>query len=268
MSGRPAMAGVVHGGALPQFFEFEAPGDWRAIEFVSDLHLQASQPETFAAFAAYLRATDADAVFLLGDVFEAWVGDDARHDGFEREVLELLQEGAARMALGFMAGNRDFLVGAAMLRDAGLIALPDPTVLRAFGERVLLTHGDALCLDDRDYQRFRAEVRTPEWQARFLALPLVERRALAARMRDASQAHQRMQPATDIDTALAVQWMHEAGAPVLIHGHTHRPGTEALAPGYARWVLSDWDLGATPPRAEVLRLSPRGLARHQPARTA
>ena len=251
-------------GALPQFYEFEAPPEWRSIEFVSDLHLQARQPRTVAAFAAYLRATDADAIFLLGDVFEAWVGDDARHEGFEREVTEMLQEVAVHRALGFMAGNRDFLVGAELLRDCGAIALPDPTVLRAFGERLLLTHGDALCLDDLDYQRFRAEVRAPAWQARFLALPLAERRALAARMRDASQEHQRMQPATDIDSATAVQWMHEAGAPVLVHGHTHRPGTEALAPGYARWVLSDWDLDTRPARAEVLRLSPRGLARRPP----
>lgn len=252
------------GRGLPQFWEFEAPPQWRAIEFVSDLHLQAREPRTAAAFAAYLRASDADAIFLLGDVFEAWIGDDARHEGFERDVMELLQAAAARRALAFMAGNRDFLLGAAMLRDCGAVALPDPTVLRAFGERVLLTHGDALCLADRDYQRFRAEVRTPEWQARFLALPLAERKALAARMRDASRDHQRMQPATDIDTATAVQWMHEAGAPVLVHGHTHRPGTEALAPGHARWVLSDWDLEATPPRAEVLRLSPRGLERRPP----
>lgn len=271
---RPAAVAAEAAPALPQFWEFSAPRDWKAIDFVSDLHLDADRPRTLAAFAAHLRETSADAVFILGDLFEAWVGDDARDAGFEREVLSVLQEGSARRHLAFMAGNRDFLVGTAMLRDAGITALPDPTVLRAFGERVLLTHGDALCLADADYQRFRAMVRSPAWCADFLARPLAERHAMASAMRTASAEHQRMQRPenwADVDAAAAVRWMHESAAPLMVHGHTHRPGGQDLAPGYRREVLSDWELDghdAGPRRAEVLRLSLRGVQRMAPSVTA
>ena len=144
------------------------------------------------------------------------------------------------------------------------MALADPTVLLACGERLLLTHGDALCLEDTAYQRFRAEVRTEHWRSGFLARPLAERRALAAQMRKASQQHQKDQRPenwADIDVGAAVRWMHEAGTPLLVHGHTHRPGTQELAPGFTRAVLSDWELDGSPPRAEVLRLSRQGLQR-------
>jgi len=259
--------------ALPQFWEYTAPHEWRSIDFVSDLHLEAQRPATLAAFAAHLRETTADAVFILGDLFEAWIGDDVRAHGFEHEVLQVLQEGSSRRHLAFMVGNRDFLVGTAMLREAGVTALPDPTVLRAFGERVLLTHGDALCLADVEYQRFRAMVRTPAWVAAALAKPLDERRAIAEGMRHASADHQRLQHPeqwAEIDAGAAVRWMHEAAAPLMIHGHTHRPAGQDLAPGYRREVLSDWALDghdAGPRRAEVMRLSPRGLHRMEPAGT-
>lgn len=253
---------------LPQLHEFEAPRVWRAIDFVSDLHLEAGRPRTLAVFAKHLRSTPAEAVFILGDLFEAWVGDDARFDTFEREVLQVLQEGSARLSLAFMPGNRDFLVGAAMLRDAGITALPDPTVLRAFGERVLLTHGDALCLSDIEYQRFRTMVRSPAWCTQALARPLAERRAIAHQMRHASAEHQRLQRPeswADVDAGAAVRWMHEAAAPLMIHGHTHRPGGHDLAPGYRREVLTDWELdGDGAARAEVMRLSLRGLERLPP----
>lgn len=254
---------------LPQFWEFAAPETWRTVDFISDLHLQADHPRTVEALAAHLRYTPADAVFILGDLFEAWVGDDARHEGFEAGLTELLSDAASRRSLAFMAGNRDFLVGTEMLRDCGIMALADPTVLVACGERLLLTHGDALCLEDTAYQRFRAEVRTERWCRDFLARPLAERRALAARMRDASMAHQRNQGPelwADVDLASAARWMHEAGTPVLVHGHTHRPGNQEIAPGLLRAVLSDWDLDAATPRAEVLRLTRFGLERVAPAR--
>jgi UDP-2,3-diacylglucosamine hydrolase len=163
-----------------------------------------------------------------------------------------------------MAGNRDFLVGAAMLRDCGVVALPDPTVLDAWGERVLLTHGDALCLADTEYQAFREQVRGARWRSDFLAKPLAEREQLARAMRDASQRIQRSKAVpewADVDTAAAVAWMHAAGSRTLIHGHTHRPGRDVLAPGYTRWVLSDWDCDAAPYRAQALRLTRDGLAR-------
>jgi UDP-2,3-diacylglucosamine hydrolase len=252
---------------LPGFRELVAPRDWHRIDLISDLHLQQAEPVTFDAFATYLRTTAADAVLILGDLFEVWVGDDARFEGFDARCTELLQEAASRLSLCFMAGNRDFLVGAEMLQHCGITALPDPSVLVAFGERVLLTHGDALCLADTGYQRVRAELRSEAWRTRMLALPLAQRRAIAAQARNASQAHQaeqnRRQPEgyADVDAASAVQWMHLAAAPVLVHGHTHRPANEELAPGFTRMVLSDWALDHAPPRAEVLRLSTRGFER-------
>jgi UDP-2,3-diacylglucosamine hydrolase len=246
-----------------------APEAWQCIDLLSDLHLSESTPATFEAFAAHLRSTDADAVFILGDLFEVWVGDDARHAGFEARVADVLADAASRRSVAFMAGNRDFLVGGAMLKDCGLMALADPTVIVAFGERVLLTHGDLLCIDDVDYQRFRREVRGEDWQNAFLSRPLAERRALAARLRAQSEAIKRDRPQGDLvdaDTATAVRWMHEAGTPTLVHGHTHRPGTEALAPGFVRHVLSDWDLDtADSPRAQVLRWRRGGLSRISPA---
>lgn len=254
--------------ALPRFWELAAPPQWRTIDFVSDLHLQASHPRTVAAFAAHLLNTTADAVLILGDLFEAWVGDDARDGPFERGIVEVLRQACARRHVGFMAGNRDFLVGHALMQACGMTALADPTVLIAFGERVLLTHGDALCLEDLAYQRFRAEVRTEAWREAFLARPLAERRAIAERMREASRAHQagqREELWADVDPAAAVRWMHEAGAPVMVHGHTHRPGDQVLAPGFLRMVLTDWECDREPARAGVLRLSARGFERVAPA---
>jgi UDP-2,3-diacylglucosamine hydrolase len=257
--------------ALPRFYELAAPREWTAIDFISDLHLGEDTPLTFEAWAAHLRSTPASAVFMLGDLFEVWVGDDARHSGFESRCAEVLADAASRRTLGFMAGNRDFLVGGELLKSCGVIALPDPTVLVAFGERLLLSHGDALCLDDVPYQQFRAQVRSAQWQRDFLAQPLEARRAEARRLRAISEARKQQQsPAdwVDVDIPTAVRWMHEAYTPTLIHGHTHRPTSESLAPGFRREVLSDWDLDhAAIPRAQVLRLRRAGLSRI-PAQTA
>ena len=217
----------------------------------------------------HLADTPADAVFILGDLFEAWVGDDARHEGFEAECTQMLREAARLRPIALMHGNRDFLIGAEWLRDCAISLLPDPTLLIAFGQRVLLTHGDILCVDDVDYQRYRREVRTDEWQATFLARPLAQRRLAAAQMREQSRAHQaRLAPAAwfDVDTAAAAQWLLAAHAPTLLHGHTHRPGEHAVGPGLSRHVLGDWDFdGPGRPRGDVLRLSAQGLARVAPA---
>jgi UDP-2,3-diacylglucosamine hydrolase len=253
--------------ALPTFWEFDAPAEWAAIDFISDLHLSEDSPRTFQAWAEHLQRTSASAVFMLGDLFEVWVGDDARRAGFEARCAEVLAEASTRVALAFMPGNRDFLVGGGMLRDCGVLALSDPTVLVAFDERLLLAHGDALCLDDLEYQRFRTIVRSLEWQRDFLARPLATRRDEACRMRDASEQRKAAQAPdnwVDIDKATAVRWMHEASTPTLIHGHTHRPQHEDLAPGFIREVLSDWDLDHGAPRAQVLRLRRAGLRRIAP----
>lgn len=259
--------------ALPAYYEVQADESWAAIDFVSDLHLNSGQPETLVAWRDYLRRTRADAVFILGDLFEAWPGDDAADSGFEAECVAALEEGAARVQLAFMVGNRDFLVGSRLRQRAAMTALADPTRLMAWNHPVLLTHGDLLCTGDTEYQSFRRLVRSEAWQRQFLALPLSERRAQAQRLREGSQAKAQERLArtgsayTDIDTATAVAWMHQAGCRSLVHGHTHRPGTEVLAPGYTRYVLTDWDLRATRPRAEVLRLTRDGFARLPLTRT-
>jgi UDP-2,3-diacylglucosamine hydrolase len=247
--------------------ELHANAAWQVIDFISDLHLAEDTPRGFNAFAAYLQHTPADAVFILGDLFEAWVGDDARFEGFEARCAAVLKAASEKRHVAFMVGNRDFLLGADMLRACGVQALPDPVVLNAFGERVLLTHGDAWCTTDLDYQRLRSEVRSAAWQAAVLAQPLAQRRVLAQQMRAQSELHQASHtgPWFDVDRTTTIAWMERANTPTLIHGHTHRPGDEILAHGRLRRVLSDWDLDhATESRAEVLRWRPSGFARLSP----
>ena len=251
---------------LPAYFQFATPPSWRAVDLISDLHLCAAMPRTFDAFAAHLLHTTADAVFILGDLFEAWVGDDMGNRGFERRCIEVMAQAASQRQLGFMVGNRDFLAGSALLRQSGAMGLPDPTLLDAWGRPVLLSHGDALCLGDEPYQAFRRQVRSPQWQSDFLARPLAERLQIAADIRRASQTRRQFDGASDadVDTAVAVHWLHAMGARELVHGHTHRPGSNVLAPGYKRHVLSDWDLDQGQ-RAEVLRLTRDGFERLPPA---
>ncbi len=265
-AGAAGPAAEVASRPLPAFFEFQAPTHWAAVDFISDMHLCEAMPRTAEAFEAHLMYTPADAVFVLGDIFEVWVGDDARTRRFESHCVDILAEASSRRVVGLMVGNRDFLLGSAMLRDCGAMALPDPTVLKAWGQRVLLSHGDALCLADRPYQAFRTEVRSPAWQQAFLAKPLDERLALAAQMRQASQERRRFDgdQDADVDVAEAVRWMHAMGTAELVHGHTHRPGSNLLAPGFKRHVLSDWDLDGGGSRAEVLRLNRDGFVRLAP----
>lgn len=256
------------GQGQPAFFEFRTEPHWQAVDFVSDLHLCAALPKTRDALVEHIQSTPADAVVILGDLFEAWVGDDSAEFGFEAESTEMLAECSTRRQLAVMVGNRDFLLGTQWLQWVGAQGLPDPTVLVAWDQRVLLTHGDALCLDDKPYQQFRAQVRGLDWQRGFLARPLAERQELARQMRAASQARQRFDgdlARTDVDAAEAVRWMHLQGAKEMVHGHTHRPGSHTLAPGYRRHVLSDWDID-TQQRAEVLRLTRDGFSRHPPCR--
>ncbi len=250
-------------GGGPVFAQFHADPAWKTIDLLSDVHLHADQPRTFAAWRDHLLGTPADAVLMLGDLFEVWVGDDARHGRFEAECLAVLQAASHQRVLAFLPGNRDFLVGDMLLAEAGVRRLADPTVLLAFGERFLLTHGDALCLADTDYQRFRAEVRGADWQTAFLALPLDERQRQARAMRDASAVRQAAMPAeqwSDVDNGAAAGWLAQANARIMVHGHTHRPALHALPGGGCRHVLGDWDFEATPPRARALRLTAGGLA--------
>ncbi len=245
--------------ALPRFGQLDAGDHWHAVDLLSDLHLQAPDA-TFDALRHHLRDTDADAVILLGDVFEAWVGDDAvAAGGFAAEAASLLHEASRRLALFFMHGNRDFLVGQPFAAAAGMQLLADPTVLAWGGRRWLLSHGDALCLGDADYLRLREQVRRPDWVHAFLARPLPERQAIARDMRERSRMHQQSLPGwTDLDPAATRAWLEACGCSTLLHGHTHHPAHHDLGGGLSRVVLSDWDALAYPPRADVLRLHADG----------
>ncbi len=241
--------------------ELIAPPHWRAVDFISDLHLQASEPETFKAWANYLQTTQANALFILGDLFEVWVGDDvaapnaSAPDGFEQQCASLLHHATQRLDIFFMHGNRDFLVGQDFMSQCGVSLLADPTVL-CFGEqRWLLSHGDALCLADTDYQQFRKMVRGETWQADFLSKPLKERQTIARGLRAQSEARKKLGlPFVDVDSEMATQWLRDARSNTLIHGHTHQPADHEMGQGLQRIVLSDWDASAKPPRAQVLQL--------------
>jgi UDP-2,3-diacylglucosamine hydrolase len=262
--------------ALPdRLDQLRAPAHWQAVEFISDLHLQPGEPLTFEVWRAFLQrpvSQRADALFILGDLFEVWVGDDVLESSastdqhFWRACSETLKRFSTDTPVYFMAGNRDFLLGTSGLQACGMQGLHDPTRFEFLGQHWLLSHGDALCLADTDYMRFRAQVRQPTWQRDFLARPLSERTAVARDLREQSEARKRStanDPSlwADVDTIAARTTLQTAGARTLIHGHTHRPALHALGDDLQRVVLSDWDAAANPPRAEVLRLDTQGLRR-------
>jgi UDP-2,3-diacylglucosamine hydrolase len=249
--------------ALPRFEELQAPPAWCSIEFISDLHLQASDAKTFDAWRRYMRGTSADAVFILGDLFDVWVGDDAAQEpGLAADCAAVLQAAAAHAAIFFMHGNRDFLVGSGFVQACRATLLHDPTVLVFAGTRWLLTHGDALCLADTDYMKFRGEVRDPAWQHDFLSRPLAQRKAIGSDLRRQSEERKGTGiEYAEVDAAAASAWLEAADAQAMIHGHTHRPADHALDAGRSRTVLSDWDARARPPRQQVLRLTAAGPQR-------
>lgn len=240
-----------------------APASWRQLDFISDLHLQSSEPATFEAWQNYMQTTQADAIFILGDLFEVWIGDDAVTPDaaacFETRCAQVLQASSQRLNLFFIHGNRDFLLGPTFAKTCGMTLLGDPTALDFAGQRWLLSHGDALCLADTDYQPFRSLVRSASWQQDFLAKPLAERQTLARALRSQSETRKRSgAPYADVDSHAACHWLQAAQASTLIHGHTHQPADHELScQGLTkrRLVLSDWDGAAMPPRAQVLRLS-------------
>lgn len=248
--------------AVPHFAELLAPAAWRTADFISDLHLQSSETATFEAWRRYMAQTPADAVFILGDLFEVWVGDDAAGEpGFAADCAAVLHAAAGNKALFFMHGNRDFLIGDGFLKACRTTLLPDPTVLGFADRRWLLTHGDALCLADAEYMRFRDQVRAPGWQHAFLARPLAQRQAIAREMRHESESRKRSGAGyADVDSAAAQAWLEAADAHGMIHGHTHLPADHALGTG-TRTVLSDWDAAAQPPRLQALRLTAGGARR-------
>jgi len=214
---------------------------------VSDLHLDPARPEIAAQFRAFLatEAATARALYVLGDLFEVWIGDDDP-DPHKRAVIEDLRALTARgVALFFLHGNRDFLLGTRFCEETGGRLLVDPTIVEFYGQRALITHGDALCTDDAPYQRLRALVRDPAWQAQFLALSIDQREALAREARAGSHAHTQAQPTMlmDVNADAVAAVFRSAGVDTIIHGHTHRPGVYAhTVDGRActRIVTGDW----------------------------
>lgn len=231
--------------------------------FVSDLHLWIDRPRTLERFRACLTraARETQALFILGDLFEYWAGDDDLASPAVAPVVAALRTAAdAGLEIAFMHGNRDFLAGDGFATAAGLRLIPDACVVCVGTLRVLALHGDLLCTDDHDYQRFRAEVRRPAWQAHFLARPLAERHAVIAGMRAHSQARkaQTALDIMDVNAEAVAQAFAHYGTTTMVHGHTHRPARHDLRPG-TRWVLPDWEYDAAPCRGGGLSLDARGL---------
>ncbi|MBB5203880.1 UDP-2,3-diacylglucosamine hydrolase [Inhella inkyongensis] len=213
-----------------------------------------------AALRQGLQTLQADALFILGDLVEAWVGDDALELPWAQELAQVLRACGQRMPLYFQHGNRDFLLGGHMAQACGMQLLAEVCRLEACRQRVVLVHGDEQCLDDSAYQAFRAQVRQANWQQSFLSQPLPQRLALARQMREASRkAHGGVESYGDLDPAACQQLLILHHAQTLLHGHTHRPGQHALANGQ-RLVLSDWDFEHAQ-RGEWLLLEPSGWRR-------
>jgi len=218
-----------------------------AVLFISDLHLCEERPETVRALLAFLRgpARGAAALYILGDLFEYWAGDDddvPLHRVVAAALAELSEGGTP---IYFIAGNRDFLLGERYAREARLQLLPDPSLLDIGNTPVLLSHGDMLCTDDEAYQAFRRQVRDPAWQRDFLRRPLDERRQLIEGLRRHSDAAKREKAMEimDVNTGAVEMLLRQHGYPTLIHGHTHRPACHLhVVDGHARerWVLPDW----------------------------
>jgi UDP-2,3-diacylglucosamine hydrolase len=199
--------------------------------FISDLHLDASRPETTALFFDFLarRARMAAALYILGDLFEAWIGDDDDAAPGPEVAAALRALVDAGVPVRFLHGNRDFLLGARFAAAAGLELLPETVTIDLYGRPVLLLHGDTLCTDDVDYQAFRAQVRDPAWQARMLALPLAQRRALAGQLRETSRTatQGKAESITDVNSGAVEQVLRAHRSNQMIHGHTHRPAVGA-----------------------------------------
>jgi UDP-2,3-diacylglucosamine hydrolase len=215
--------------------------------FISDLHIDASRPAIIGQFLDFLagEAKHAEALYILGDLFESWVGDDAADAAQSAAIAGIHLLTSHGVPCFVLHGNRDFLLAEQFCRLSGAVLLPDPLIVTLYGEPVLVMHGDALCTDDRAYQRLRATVREADWQRRFLALSVESRRALAGAARVGSQEHTAAveYAITDVNPDSVATAMRNAGTATLLHGHTHRPAIHAFEVDgrpCTRIVLGDW----------------------------
>ena len=231
--------------------------------FISDLHLTPDRPQSTDSLLRFLRGTaiKAERLYILGDLFDYWVGDEALVDPMSAQVASALRElSSGNTRIFFMHGNRDFLIGARFAEAAGLQLLPDPSVVMMYGVPTLLMHGDTLCTDDVDYLQFRETVRDPAWQAEFLARPVAERRQFAQSVRSESEQAKKIKSMEimDVSPATVESVLRQHNYPRLIHGHTHRPAVhEHLVDGHVceRRVLADWY-----ERGSYLTCNPGGCA--------
>jgi UDP-2,3-diacylglucosamine hydrolase len=236
--------------------------------FIADLHLDPGRPQITALFENYLASDEvrhADALYILGDLVEAWIGDDDDAELPQRIASATRAVRDAGVPVYFMVGNRDFLLGETFARHAGMTLLDDGTVHDIHGRPTLLMHGDVLCTDDIAYQAVRQQVRMPQWQAQILSMPLEARRAFAAQAREDSRKHtgSTMESIMDVNAGAVAEAMRKAGVTRMIHGHTHRPAVHSFeldGQPAERIVLGDWY-----EHGSVLRVTPdevelRGLA--------
>ena len=227
--------------------------------FISDLHLSADQPHSMTAFQRFIAtlAPQAESLYILGDLFEYWAGDDDRHDPFHAQVISALRGLAAHpVKVYLMQGNRDLLMGEELAQACHATLLPDPTLLDMYGTPTLISHGDKLCTDDVEYQNYRAQVHDPAFQKNFLAQPLQTRKTYIAQLRQQSTAAKqgKSDAIMDVNDNAVAALLREHGYPRLIHGHTHRPNRhEHAVDGHhcERWVLSDWDKPASALRCDA-----------------
>ena len=215
--------------------------------FISDLHIDAARPAIIQQFLSFLEqhARHASALYILGDLFESWIGDDAADSAQLAAIAGLRALGSGGVPCFVMRGNRDFLLGTEFCRLSGATLLPDPLIVTLYGERILVMHGDALCTGDHSYQRLRSTVRDADWQRRFLSLSAKQRRILANAARSGSQAHTAAMTdaITDVDADSVAQVMRASHTNLLLHGHTHRPAIHAFdvdGRPCTRIVLGDW----------------------------
>lgn len=287
------------------YYRLRLPAAVQSVTLISDIHLNRLQPENFQAWQRFMRQAETD-VLLLGDVFDVWTGDDIldapdidsalptsggaatagadnnvlwqslqQRQHFARQCVQVLRDCVqAGRRVYLMHGNRDFLLGERFFAETGCFFLPDPCVLQweaASDTGFLLSHGDALCTGDANYQAFRRQARSSQWQRSFLEKPLFERVQAAEQMREQSRVYQAGQKDyADVDDAAARQWLEQSGQTVLVHGHTHRPACHILtdkADGpqtvLKRYVLSDWEMAASSPRGDALLLHADGSVRRR-----
>lgn len=214
--------------------------------FISDLHLAESLPRTTGAFLDFLsrEAMRSERLFILGDLFEYWAGDDDIDHPFNRRILAALRElSQAGTAVFWQPGNRDFLTGERFLQESGATGLPDLHMAEIGGRKIAVAHGDAQCLGDTDYLAFRAMVRNPQWQQQFLATPLAQRKLMIEKFRKDSVKENagKSEAAWDVTPSAIDEVFSQTGAAVFVHGHIHRHGSHRHGQ-HMRYVLPDWEL--------------------------